>query len=193
LFFLVLLALSAGASSAWSLGDDSPSGKISDPEVIEEVQEVAPVEVASGSPLLTLLGRMHPALVHFPIGWVVLLLIVDLADMWRGREECSRAGLFILVLACLSFFPATITGLLLAGSMPSDPEFRSMMVLHKNLNISAGGVCLGALAFRLGWAGKGGRAARWAYVSLVAGSAALLLVAGHLGGKMAFGSAYLPF
>jgi len=194
--FLAVMAFSTVTSNAQSRGKDAASGKVDEPGTVDEVQElqeVAAVDASSSPSVPTLLGRMHPALVHFPIGWVFLLLIVEALEVWSGREDLSRAGLLILALACLSFVPAAITGFLRAASMPDDSESRALLLLHRNINIAAGIVCLGALALRLGRLSNGSRTVRWTYLSFVAASAVLLLIAGHLGGKMVFGSDYLPF
>ena len=190
--FLAVTVVSLVTAAAQSRDRSAPP-KADDAGKIEEIQEVAAVETPSRPAGLILLGRMHPALVHFPIGWVLLLLLVEAVAAWTGKDEWSRVGMFILVLACVSFVPAAITGFLRAAAMGDDPEFRSLMMLHRNLNVAAGISCLGALTLRVGWAGNVTRAARWTYVALVACSAGLLSIAGHLGGKMVFGPEYLPF
>ncbi len=156
------------------------------------MQEVTPVSPPAGG---SLLGRMHPALVHFPIAWVFLLVVAEAAALLTGRDDLSRAGFPLLVLACLSFVPAALTGFLRASSMGDDPAFRALMVPHRNMNVAAAVLCVAALVLRTALRerfsarGKG----RWSYLLLVAGAGALLLVSGHLGGKMVFGPNYLPF
>ena len=171
----------------------SQADKAGQPAPIEEVQEVAPVESPSDSTTSRLLGRLHPALVHFPIAWVFLLLIVEITALSIGREEWSRAGFFILILASLSFIPAVATGFLRADLMKNDLEFRALMVPHRNLNIAAGIICLAALALRASLRKRFAGKVRGLYLLLLACCAVLLFIAGHLGGKMVFGADYLPF
>lgn len=174
-------------------GKTQPPGKTAEPAPIEEVQEVTAVETAARPAGLDLLGRMHPALVHFPIGWLVLLVLAEAAARFAGREEWGKVGLPLLVLVCLSFIPAALTGLLRAASMGNDPEFRALMVPHRNMNIAAGVLCLAALLLRLRRRNQSPVKPGWSYLLLVVAAAALVLVSGHLGGKMVFGSNYLPF
>ncbi len=194
---IFLLLVVAGnpleAALAQSGGKTPPSHKAADPGQIEDVQEVTPVETAAPPSGAGLLGRMHPALVHFPIGWVFLLLIVETAALITRRDELAKPGFLLLVLACLSFIPAATTGFLRASSIGNDPEFRALMVPHRNMNIAAAVLCLAALVLRIWGKKRSGAPARWPYLLLLAGACALLLVAGHLGGKMVFGANYLPF
>jgi uncharacterized membrane protein len=170
-----------------------PPGKGEEPVQVQDVQEVSAVETPAAPTGAALIGRMHPALVHFPIAWVSLLLLVELTAMVTGREELAKAGTLVLLLACLSFVPAAVTGFLRAGSIGESPEFLSLMVPHRNLNIAAGIVCLAALGLRVASRNSPGGGTRWLYLLLVATSAGLLFFAGHLGGKMVFGPQYLPF
>lgn len=175
-------------------GKTEPPGEAGEPVQADEVQEVDPVEPASGQAGLALLGRMHPALVHFPIAWVFLLVLLEIAALLTRRDDLYRAGLPLIALACLSFVPAAATGFLRVASMGNDPEFRALMVPHRNMNIAAGLACLAALVIRvrLGRSLVGSKA-RWPYLLLVGCAGVLLLVAGHLGGKLVFGRGYLPF
>ena len=174
-------------------GNTAPKGKGADPAEIEEVQDVSAVEPPGRPSALGLLGRFHPALIHFPIAWVFLLQLVETIALINRREEWRRMSLFVLILACLSFIPAAATGFLRAASVGSDPEFRSLMVTHRNMNVAAALLCMGALALRLGLPRQFASRLRWLYLLLLSVCAVLLLVAGHLGGKMVFGQGYLPF
>jgi uncharacterized membrane protein len=161
---------------------------------VEEIQDVTPVEPAAHASAGSLIGRLHPAVVHFPIAWVLLLVLVETAATITARDDLSRAGFALLVLACLSFVPAGVTGFLRAAAMGSDPELKSLMLPHRNLNIAAAVACFAALALRTGLRDRFvSRHLRVSYLLLLAGSAALLSLAGHLGGKMVFGSDFLPF
>jgi len=163
-------------------------------ETIEEIEEVAPVNVNTedGVPgALRLVGRIHPLLVHFPIAWMLLLLLVDALAFGFNREALRTVGLPLLGITLVSFLPALATGLLNAGH--KDPA-TTHMLLHRNAAFAATG--LAALAFGVRWSrrstGLRGKALA-AYFALVALSVAVLSFAGHLGGKMVFGEEYLPF
>jgi uncharacterized membrane protein len=193
---VMFLAICGGitvAGGAQKGGRSAAPGDAAEPIEIEDVQEVDEAEADTSPGKAELLGRMHPALVHFPIAWVFLLVILETGALTRGRDELSLARLPLLVLACLSFVPAAATGFLRSAAMGNDPEIRALLVPHRNLNIAASLACLVALAIRIR-AGEYLRAnARWMYLLLVAGAGLLLVLAGHLGGKMVFGPRYLPF
>jgi uncharacterized membrane protein len=181
------------AAAGQAGGKSATAGKAADPAQIEEVQEVSAVESPARPAVAGLLGRLHPGLVHFPIAWVFLLQIVEIPALFTRREEWRKMSLFVLILACVSFVPAAVTGFLRAASASSDPEFRALMLTHRNLNIAAALTCLGALALRIGFPRQFEKGLRWFYMLLLSVCALLLLVAGHLGGKMVFGQGYLPF
>ena len=191
--FWVVLALCCRvtATAAQSGGQGKPPA--AEPEPVEAVQEVTAVESPAPPAGAGLFGRMHPALVHFPIAWVPLLLLFEVWALATRREESSRVGLFLLVMACLSFVPAAVSGFLRADAMKADPEILAFMIPHRNLNIAAGVLCLTALALRVAGRRGFGGGIRWTFLLLIAAAAALLMVAGHLGGKMVFGPEYLPF
>jgi len=65
---------------------------------------------------------MHPAAVHLPIGWILLLTLWELFIAITHRHELDIAGLFIGVGAVLSTGPAILSGLLRAKELPSDPR-----------------------------------------------------------------------
>jgi len=192
----VLLACrpSAGAAaqdpaSRSAIRAGNPAGA----EEIQEIEEVPAVEVPGRLSLADLAGRMHPAAVHFPIGWLVLLFGVEAVALLTGNAGWSRAGLVLLAATTASFIPAAITGLLRASALGNDPEFLETMALHRNLTLGAAAACAVALALRV-IAGKDFRGTRrLTDLVLVAVGTFLVLVAGHLGGKMVFGEDYLPF
>jgi len=176
-------------------GESGPSGvRVQSDEIdeVEEVEEVEAVETGTRS-TIPLLGRLHTACVHFPIAWVFLLLLVESATLLSRRGELSSVGLPLLALACLSFVPAGVTGFLRASAIGDDPDLRALMLSHRNMNIAAGVACVVALIIRARYREQCRPKAKWLYVALVACAAVLLMLAGHLGGKMVFGPDYLPF
>jgi len=119
-------------------------------EQIGEVQTVTPGEV-EGKPsgLFDLIGRLHPALVHFPIAWLVGLALVDFVGLILKREAWQRAGIFVLGGTLLSLLPTAATGLLRAAHMPSDVAVHSLLVTHRTLNFAMAGLVLTAFVLRL--------------------------------------------
>lgn len=164
------------------------------PEQISDVQIVTP-STGEGKPtdLGDLVGRFHPALVHFPIAWLVGLAIIDFFGLVRRREEWQRAGIFVLAGTVLSLLPTAATGLLRAAHMPTDAATHALLVTHRTLNFAVAGLVLAAFALRLwrrnslqgGW--------RIAYLGLVVAACGVVLLAADFGGRMVYGPDYLPW
>jgi uncharacterized membrane protein len=162
-------------------------------EEIEEIEEITVVNPEKSLGLLEILGRFHPAVVHIPIGWLMMVVIIDLVTFAIGWKDWQQWGIYALAGTVLSFFPAIFTGFLNASSLPHDSPILSLMETHRNLNILVTALCIAALVlrFKKRSALKGG--VKWIYLGLIFLSAALLALSGHLGGKMVFGVNYLPF
>jgi uncharacterized membrane protein len=192
---LVILSLSPQARGQSPVGSKKtnagPPQEVQDIEEVQVVSELAPAgSQASG---LVLLGRMHPAVVHFPIAWVFLALLIETLSLITKRPEFSAAGFFVQCLAALSFIPAATSGWVRASAMGTNPEFLRLMVPHRNLNLAAGAIFFLAVALRIAGRNRWEGCLRLVNLALIAISTAFLMYAGHLGGKMVFGTEYLPF
>jgi uncharacterized membrane protein len=193
LAILVVLAAVAATTlalaSAMAAADPTPAL-----EQIGNVQTLTPSEV-EGKPsgLVDVVGRLHPALVHFPIAWLVGLAIIDFFGLVRRREEWQRAGIFVLAGTVLSLLPTAATGLLRAAHMPSDAATHALLVTHRALNFAVAGLVLAAFALRL-WR-RNSLAGRWriSYLVLLFAATGLVLVAADFGGRMVYGPDYLPW
>lgn len=189
LFLVAALALSAAPSVAQETRD-SGTGKIEEAESVDDF-EIVEADPAPGLPELA--GRMHPALVHFPIGWITLVLLLDLATFVLGRRELESAGLWALTFGVLAFPPAAATGLLLADHTAVAAGVYYPVETHRNLAFLVLLICLIALATR--WKARKNvtGAMQWIYLAMITAAAGLIGFVGHLGGKMVFGENYLPF
>lgn len=166
---------------------------------VEEVEEVDEAEVTpTAQPsetkhdLLHIIGRFHPMLVHFPIAWLFLLVIVDCVTHLLGRAAWKQAGTLLLIGTLIACIPAIVTGLIRATELSASPS-AAMVVQHRNLALGAAGVCLAALVVRFIRRNDLGGLFRVAYLSLLFAALITIGLAGHLGGKLAFGEGYLPF
>ncbi len=203
LSLLALVALLASAPALASDGKGTGSGSADDVEETEVKPVAAPTapaakggaEVAPRLAPTQLVGRLHPIFVHLPIGWLTLLVLLELAALVRRRDEGDRFRLALLVLALASCLPAVVSGLLRADEVTSlARDSVGLVTLHRNLMFAVSGATALALALRLGL----GRprlagAARALYLVVLLAAAALLVYGAHLGGKLVFGERYLPF
>jgi uncharacterized membrane protein len=161
---------------------------------ISDIQVVSPGE-AEGKPagLADLVGRMHPALVHFPIAWLLGLVVVDFVGLILKRETGQRAGLFVLGATVLSLLPTATTGFLRAVHMAPDPSLHSLLVTHRTLNIAVAALLVIALCLRAVRRNDLQAWSRIVYLGLVFVAAGLVLVAADFGGRMVYGPNYLPW
>ena len=167
-------------------------------EEIEEIEEVAPAVVgdAAAEPqggTWELVGRLHPSLVHFPIAWLLLLVLLDLFTFALRREALAPVGLGLLGLTALSFVPAVATGLLRGEVLEEQAALHDLVETHETLMLVTAGLVAAALVLRLARRDRLTGASRAVYLGLIVGAAALVAVGAHWGGKIVFGPGALPF
>jgi uncharacterized membrane protein len=163
-------------------------------EAPSDVEVVAPSDDEGRPPgLATLVGRLHPAMVHFPIVWLVSLAVVDFLGLGLRREFWARAGTITIVAAMASILVAASTGLLLAAHTHEDPPWHALMVKHRTLNLGVASLVAMALVLRFVRRNRLDGPWRLLYLGLIFVSTALVLVAADFGGRMVYGPNYLPF
>jgi uncharacterized membrane protein len=196
----IRLVLSLGAwlfllmpMSSVAHGDEHP-GQSSTEESIEveelvEVEELTEIETddADRSPLLSYIGSKHPAVVHFPIAWMVLLCLVELVGLSRRHHSWHEAGKYLLVLTVAGFLPAVGSGLIQADAIVFTGQYVEILELHRNLNFVAAGVALVALAVRWRLNTRDNRHYHLMYVAVVVVATGITMYSGHLGGRLVHG------
>jgi len=136
----------------------------------------------SGPPDIVLFfGRLHPLLVHLPIGLVVILAVLEVAALWPRFKHANNSAGVILAFAVPMAVLTVVCGWLLSlgGGYQAG-----LLRWHKWTGIATAAVCAVAGLFYLL---KFKKAYRWS----LAASMAVLLVAGHFGGSLTHGSDYL--
>jgi mono/diheme cytochrome c family protein len=136
--------------------------------------------------LLQFLGRLHPLVLHLPIGLLIGLVFVD-ALGWIRRQPLDAALRQALAwLAAASAIAAAGSGLLLSQE---DGYVADAVDQHKWLGIAVASVALLTASLS--------HAARWrrAYAVALGIAVALLFPTGHLGAGLTHGDAFLfePF
>lgn len=121
------------------------------------------------------LGRFHPLLVHLPIGFLLLAMLLE----WWPGDKVRPAIRVSWAVGALSAIAAAFCGWLLSGESGGGDT----LFWHKWLGISV--AVLAVVGTYLTW--NGGKAAKLIGV-VVAG---LLAVAGHQGGNLTHGEDYL--
>lgn len=133
-----------------------------------------------------IVGRLHPLLVHLPIGWVLLAFGAEAWAMLRKRAEPVFPALSLLVLSVAATGAAIVTGLVLARE--EAPEDLPPVHFHRNVAFAMSAFLVAAALVR--WKARG-HGARIAYLVLLAVSALLLFGAAHLGAGLVHGDDYL--
>lgn len=124
---------------------------------------------------------MHPLIVHLPIGFLIVLAVLEVVrwfKRWRGAAEARTVVLALLVVSSIL---AVVFGLMLAEEGGYNDD---LLFWHKWMGIGLAGGCLAtALAF---WSRS-----RWLYGGFLLVTLALLIPSTHFGGSMTHGSDYL--
>lgn len=141
------------------------------------------------SPVLESFGRLHPLLVHLPLGLVFAAFAVEVTRLIQRRPTVSAFTPIALGLAALGAVAASGTGWFFAESEASSDS----LFWHRWLGISAS-IVLIALAWLAARAthSSGERAQITPIVrSVLLASALLVGWVGHLGGDMVWGENYV--
>jgi uncharacterized membrane protein len=188
------------ATSSWAADPSPADGAGGAPvEGVEDV-EVVEVQAAATAPaaqpefgLGQVAGRLHPALVHLPIAWLLLWLLLDGLALGLGREGMRTCGLVVGCLAGLACIPAALSGWLRSTEILAAGASPAMLPTHRALMWSVSGLTLALAITRFAFRRGFPRGLRWVFLLLLAGAAGLMAYSAHLGGKMVFGEGYLPF
>jgi uncharacterized membrane protein/mono/diheme cytochrome c family protein len=132
--------------------------------------------------LIQFLGRLHPLIVHLPIG-ILMMTIVFHGLAWRGRYVAFREVLPLLWFAgCISTILAALAGYLLSLSGDYEAE-----ALNTHMYLGIGLALFSVIVFislQRGFPVK-------IQIPGILGVAILLFATGHYGGNLTHGEEYL--
>src|SRR6188768_1663284 len=126
------------------------------------------------------IGRLHPSLVHLPIGILLLASLFQLLALKPKYAALHAATSIALFLGMISAIVSCISGYLLSLSGDYDEE---LVDTHKWFAIATASISLIAYLFSR-WENE---FAKWVILLMVP----LIFVTGHLGGSLTHGSDYL--
>jgi uncharacterized membrane protein len=137
---------------------------------------------------MALIGRLHPLLVHFPIGLVLMAAVAEVVAMVTGLSDWRTVALTNVRAGAVFAIGAAIAGWRLASS--PGIEATSSLEWHRWLGALAAIAVFGAA---LATAGARGRSpsAMWVYRITLFWAALLVAVTGHLGGLLVWGADFL--
>jgi uncharacterized membrane protein/mono/diheme cytochrome c family protein len=138
---------------------------------------------------MRLLGRLHPLIVHFPIGLAITAAVVELVNIIRRRRDASPFAFTATGIAAGTAIVAAFFGWLNADYEGATEG--TTLFLHRWLGIiAAGGL---SIVFLAGLVGRSGvritafNGYRWGLLIC----AVVLAVGSHFGGEMVYGKGYL--
>ncbi|WP_299529163.1 DUF1549 domain-containing protein [Ulvibacterium sp.] len=137
--------------------------------------------------VLQLLGRLHPLIVHFPIGLLVVALFLEFLTL-KGKRPGLREGInWMIYIGAFFAVLATILGWLLRTS---DDYSGELVQIHQNLGILTAVLSV-ITAFLLQRTLLGKFGSYMAYRSVLALSVISLSITGHLGASLTHGEDFL--
>lgn len=133
---------------------------------------------------LMFIGRLHPLVVHIPIGMLAALVIVEMMTVFKKPEKITATRRLLVWATAVSAITAAFAGWFLAGEGGYTED---LLFWHRWLGIALAVVLfIGAvIALTPRWASV---VVRFVVLALALG---LMTVAGHLGGTMTHGETYL--
>lgn len=131
--------------------------------------------------ILTFLGRLHPLIVHLPIGFLLLAALLHLLSYSRRYAHLARAVPFILLLGFISAVFSCLFGLLLARGGDYDAD-----QLDKHKIAGIGLAVFSGLIYLLNK-----RMPARLFTFLLLAMVVLVSYSGHLGGGLTHGADYL--
>lgn len=142
---------------------------------------------------LELVGRAHPALVHFPIAFLLLAALIEGVNALGGlfgRESGrrpARTAWILLLFAALSAAATTFSGWTLSERMTISPKYAELIEWHRWSGVATAGVALVALVPALLARGGERRGALRGYRLLLLIGAGGVGFTGHQGGQLVHG------
>lgn len=128
-------------------------------------------------------------MLHYPIGFVTLVFILELYHCWRPSRELRKAMVLVTVLSLGSALLATVLGWLRAVGGGYEEH---TLERHRWLGVAVtAGIVMIYVAQRLAFREAAGRLVLWVYRALTLATLVLLVAAGHEGGNLTHGSKYL--
>ncbi len=144
-----------------------------------------PLDGEPKADLLQFVGRFHPTVLHLPIGFILLLAILEVSAMAKRFESLKPAIPLTLTLSIVSVLLAVFTGFLLAYASGAN-EHLVLEHMEHSIYLAIGLLAMGAL--KLFWDKK---AAKATYRVLLGLNLILLAIASHDGGSLTHGRDYL--
>jgi uncharacterized membrane protein len=152
----------------------------------------ATVMAGDGPSMVTLFGRAHVVMVHFPVALLMVLALIEVLRWRRPAGSMDQTVAIIAVIAALSSIVSVVQGLMLeGGDADGESAYARLLALHKWLGISTAVFAIGAAAIALRRQLGDTLGLTRLYRAFVLPGAALVSLTGHYGGAAVHGEDYL--
>ena len=130
---------------------------------------------------LTFFAKLHPMLVHFPVGLLTSGVVFEIYGALRNDEVVESAGRFNIRFGLWSLFPVLLVGFLGMISLENTEKFRDFLSSHLKFALVTAGVFISAMLvaryLRKPWG-------RVLYFLIIAVGGVCVLTTGYFGGEM---------
>lgn len=134
--------------------------------------------------LVSIVGRLHPLLVHFPIALLLVGAAVRVYALASKRPEVSLAARVLVVLGAVSAVASSVAGLALSASGDWNGAVLEKLELHRTLGLLAATMAVAAAALERRLSDKSRSKVELIPLFLCA---VFVAAAGHVGGLLVFG------
>lgn len=146
-----------------------------------------------GPSMVTLFGRAHVVMVHFPVALLMVLALIEVLRWRRPTGSMDQTVAIIAVIAALSSIASVVQGFVLDdGGSDGESAYARTLNLHKWLGITTAVFAIAAAAVALRRQLGDSLGLCRLYRALVLPGAALVSLTGHYGGQAVHGDDYLP-
>ena len=135
-----------------------------------------------------LVGKLHPMLVHFPIGLVLAAAAAELIAIHTGRPAWRTIAVANVRAGAAMGAITVVAGWALASAPFVEPT--RFLTWHRWTGVAAGVSAIGAALVSSWTQAPAGRSA-FVYRTALFGAAVLVAIAGHLGGRLVWGADFL--
>ena len=135
-----------------------------------------------------LVGKLHPMLVHFPIGLVLAAAAAELIAIHTGRPAWRTIAVANVRAGAAMGAITVVAGWALASAPFVEPT--RLLTWHRWTGVAAATTAIGAALLSRWSRVPSGRSA-FVYRTALFAAAVFVALAGHLGGTLVWGAAFL--
>ncbi len=132
------------------------------------------------------LPPLHPTLVHFPIALLLIGALLSLLSIWRWHERLQDVAFWALLSGWVLTLPAIISGLIDKNDLQVDSLANQVADQHTTTIFVMWGLFGLALYYQYRWRSDMTSGQRWLLTALLVIASLILVIAGHLGGRLVY-------